>query len=389
MPRLRILILISYYLPGYKAGGPLRTISNLVEKLGDDFNFYIITQDRDISDGKPYENIIANDWQKVGKAKVLYLSKESISFRNLCKTINNTSYDILYLNSYFDLNFSFKIMLARFFKLIPPSPLIIAPRGELAKDALQLKWLKKKIFSILTYYMGIYKNVIWHASSEYESKDIMNNKFITAKRIHIASDISDNKFFDENIHKNSWACSSTLRIVFLSRVCPIKNLTYALNTLKRVSVKVTFDIYGPIEDYAYWKDCLALINLMPKHICVTYYGSIPYENVLSTLAEYDLFFLPTKGENYGHVIAESLIAGTPVLISNRTPWKDLYFEEYGWDYPLDNIENFIDCIENYSVETLENKQHKRRVIQKNIEKKLRSGEITVANKKLFWDSLNY
>ena len=35
--------------------------------------------------------------------------------------------------------------------------------------------------------------------------------------------------------------------------------------------------------------------------------------------EYDLLFLPTKGENFGHVILESMSAGTPVLISDTTP----------------------------------------------------------------------
>jgi hypothetical protein len=45
-----ILILNEYYLPGYKAGGPIRSISNLVSWLGDDFNFKIITTDRDYLD---------------------------------------------------------------------------------------------------------------------------------------------------------------------------------------------------------------------------------------------------------------------------------------------------------------------------------------------------
>ena len=34
-------------------------------------------------------------------------------------------------------------------------------------------------------------------------------------------------------------------------------------------------------------------------------------------------FLPSKGENFGHIIMESLAASTPVIISDLTPWKDL------------------------------------------------------------------
>jgi glycosyltransferase involved in cell wall biosynthesis len=37
--------------------------------------------------------------------------------------------------------------------------------------------------------------------------------------------------------------------------------------------------------------------------------------------QYDLFVFPTRGENFGHVIIESLSVGTPVLLSDRTPWR--------------------------------------------------------------------
>ena len=37
----------------------------------------------------------------------------------------------------------------------------------------------------------------------------------------------------------------------------------------------------------------------------------------------DFLILPTKGENFGHVIAESLSASLPVIISQNTPWRNL------------------------------------------------------------------
>ena len=69
-----ILVFCDYYLPGYKAGGPLRTISNMVDILGDEIHFKIVTRDRDSGDNKPYKDIILNQWLKVGNADVLYLS---------------------------------------------------------------------------------------------------------------------------------------------------------------------------------------------------------------------------------------------------------------------------------------------------------------------------
>ena len=36
-----ILCFVDHYLPGYKAGGPIQSIVNLVENLGDEFEFYL------------------------------------------------------------------------------------------------------------------------------------------------------------------------------------------------------------------------------------------------------------------------------------------------------------------------------------------------------------
>lgn len=68
----KILILMGRYLPGHKDGGPLRTIINVTEALGDEYEFYIGCLDRDHGDKEPYSNIRRNEWNQVGKAKVWY-----------------------------------------------------------------------------------------------------------------------------------------------------------------------------------------------------------------------------------------------------------------------------------------------------------------------------
>jgi glycosyltransferase involved in cell wall biosynthesis len=57
-----------------------------------------------------------------------------------------------------------------------------------------------------------------------------------------------------------------------------------------------------------------------------------------------MFFFPTRGENYGHVIAESLSVGTPVLISDQTPWRELSSDGLGWDLPLEAADIFLEKI---------------------------------------------
>jgi glycosyltransferase involved in cell wall biosynthesis len=134
-------------------------------------------------------------------------------------------------------------------------------------------------------------------------------------------------------------------VVFLSRIAPIKNLDFALRVLRRVSAPVAFNIYGPREDKVYWRQCEALIASLPGHIQVKYLGEVEHSKVASIIALHDLLFLPTRGENYGHVIAEALAMGTPVLIADTTPWRNLKQAGVGLDLPLTAEQPYAEFID--------------------------------------------
>jgi glycosyltransferase involved in cell wall biosynthesis len=53
-----------------------------------------------------------------------------------------------------------------------------------------------------------------------------------------------------------------------------------------------------------------------------------------------LFLFPTHGENFGHVIIESLSSGLPVLISDQTPWHDVTTYQAGFDVSNDDVEKY-------------------------------------------------
>jgi glycosyltransferase involved in cell wall biosynthesis len=63
------------------------------------------------------------------------------------------------------------------------------------------------------------------------------------------------------------------------------------------------------------------------------------------MQNYDLLFLPTAGENYGHVVVEALSAGVPVLLSDQTPWRCLQEKGIGWDIPLSDTNRFVEAIQ--------------------------------------------
>ena len=51
---LKILILVDYFVPGFKAGGPIQSIRYIVDHLNKEFDLRIVTRDRDMGDSHSY-----------------------------------------------------------------------------------------------------------------------------------------------------------------------------------------------------------------------------------------------------------------------------------------------------------------------------------------------
>lgn len=373
-----ILLFTGFYLPGFKGGGPIRTIANMVDQLGDEFNFALYTADRDLGDSAPYAAVQPNAWQRVGKADVFYASPERGWMLRLWKNIANFKGSTIHLNSFFA--FRFSILPLFFWRILKPrATIILGPRGEFSEGALHLKKEKKKLFISVAKRIGIYKKVLWHASSDFEAADIrrvMGNDV----KIHVAIDIASPK---AEITLQERLPGAPLRIVFVSRISPMKNLLGAIEVLKKIKSQVIFDVYGPAEDENYWAACQEAAKLLPKNIRFQYFGALEPMQVPDKLAEYDLFFLPTLGENFGHVIAEALSSGLPVLISDATPWRDLAEKSLGWDIPLNQVDRFAECIEACAAKSPEEYMQWRQSIRAWALKNIGNQEAIEQNRRLF------
>lgn len=147
-----VLTLIDHYLPGFKAGGSIKAIASLIAKLGNHCSFKIITADRDKGDPSAYSEIIPSTWQSLEQTQVYYLPPGLLTLFSFYKLLNNTRYEILYLNSFFSPRFTIYPLLLRRLCLFKPHKIILAPRGELSEGALSLKvWKKSCILSLLKF----------------------------------------------------------------------------------------------------------------------------------------------------------------------------------------------------------------------------------------------
>jgi len=378
-----IITFVCNYLPGFKAGGILRNVVNTIDNLYDDFNFLIITKDRDLGDDEPYTDVKIDEWQKIGNAMVLYLSPQNNTFKKISKLLTDTYYDIVLLNSFFD-PFTVKVLLYKKLHTKNFKPVIVAPFGEFAWASLSQKYPKKYVFIKVAKVIGLYSNVVWRVSSEFEKADLVNIMKVKPDAIHITGDLPVKDVPEINQNETSLPTQKQdLRIVFLSRIAREKNLDYALKVLQRVKAQVIFDIYGPAENQAYWKECQELILKLPGNITLNYLGSVTPDQVFNVFSRYDLFFFPTGGEAYGNVIAECLSVGTPVLLSTETPWRDLQSDGLGWDIDLDNMDAFVAAIEYASSLDSKTRLENRNVVKKNIEKRLFDPFVLESNKRLF------
>lgn len=343
----KILIFAGYYIPSVKAGGPVQSIKNIVDHLNEYFDFFILANDRDISDEYSFDNIKLDQWEKVGLANVMYVNYANLSVKKMAKIINDLNPEILYLNSFFEVKLSFFPVLLKKFNLIKVETLILAPRGNFSKGALELKKWKKKIFIDFSKHLKLHKRIIWHATASKERSDIeaiFGNKL----DIRVSSNLTENYtklIYDKTIDK----VIGELKIAFISRVHPKKNLLTALLYLKNVIGKVEFNIYGPIEDKIYWEKCKHVIEGLPNNISVKYHGHIAHDEIVEKFKLNHILLFPTLGENFGHVISEALVGGCPVIISDQTPWVNLVRKKIGWDIPLDNEDEFVlriqECID--------------------------------------------
>jgi len=384
--RPTVLVFVGHYLPGCKAGGILRSVENSVDHLHREFEFRIVTRDRDLGDKTPYPKITHRAWQRVGHADVYYLPPDGESLAELRAVVQNTTHELIRLNSFFD-PLTVKVLFNRRLGRTGRTPIILSPFGEFAWASLRQKYVKKALFMWVARLIGLYSPVLWHASSELEAEDIKTVMKISPEAIRVVSDLPT--VFGAEVPGRPCAAPARdgLRVTFFSRISPEKNLDMALRILNRVRTKVTFDIIGPIENVAYWEKCRRLIEELPAHVKARSLGSITPSQVMETLGQYDVLLLPTGGEAYGHVIAESLTAGTAVLISTNTPWRNLRARGFGWDLPLDDIDPFVRVLDELGLADEEAHQERRRVVRENMRRLLSESSTLEDNRRLYSDAL--
>lgn len=326
---LRILAVVEWYPPAYKAGGPIRSVHNLMQLLRaqTDHHLEVVCGDRDLGSLSPLEGIEPDVPHLRDGIQVTYRSSVTHAWwlEKLRGTLDNPAPDVVYLNSLFSVPFALHpLRAARALGI----RVVLAPRGMLGAGALAIKPVKKKVFLTAARLFGLFRGVRWHASTEVEARDVQrvfpNAEIQCAVNVPIPSAHCVPPYRGETV---TW--------VALGRIHPIKNLHFALEALQDVDLKgkhLRVELVGPGEDEMYLQH---LLSLSKPGLDIVHVGAVPPHQLGEIWGRSHALLMPTTHENFGHAVVEAWAHGRPVLLSDQTPWRGLSEAGLGWDVPLE------------------------------------------------------
>lgn len=343
--RKRILVLYEYFYPGYKAGGPVQSLQNMVLALQGYYDFYVISNAYDLNDTDYYNGITTDDWNEVVLTKdaraiqVWYASHKSPGIVQLKQIIEELQPHKVYINGMFARNIIQYPLWLRKLGAIATDDLIVAPRGMIQEGALATKSTKKKIYLGLMRSLGLFDQLHWHATTVDEAKDI-NREFGAAQQIFVAGNIPRKPIAN---YVQAEKHSGKLQLLYLSVITAKKQLLETLQAMLQLPAHCTvqFTIAGPIKEADYWAKCEELIKQMPLHVQVAYAGDIHPQQVPSVMQQHHALILMSKGENFGHALFESMAVGRPIITSSHTPWNDLQVKQAGWNLELADLSSTV------------------------------------------------
>jgi len=334
---MRICLVSSSFYPATFYGGPISATWDLSKKLTNKGNeIYVSTTN-------------ANGTKKLDVACDKYLEKSTNFFVKYYneQLLNKFSFsfifgiwsdikksDVVYIQYLFH----YTVLASLLCSVIQKKKIILCPRGSFSVFTLSNKLAFIKSFWLLLFIKPVVNKIIWQASSYLEKRDIIN-RFPNATVEIINDGVDFNAFQNEDIISNLELVNKVTNSDFkevskvffsMGRLHKIKGfdvLIDAFNLFLENDKNAKLIIAG--GDDGVGKQLKIQIKKINLEASVFLIGAIDFKDKKLLLNNCDYFTLASEFESFGIVIAEALSCGRPVVVSNKTPWKDIEINNCG------------------------------------------------------------
>lgn len=314
-----VVVLSDYFPPASRSGGPLRSIPAILRSEAADARVSVLTRDRDFGVRGRFttEQIkrADQDLPRVTVHRFHGLRQPWALWRALRRELA-PGY-LLYVNSLLSPVYSLWPLVLMRFRAVRRCRVLLTPRGELAPAALATKSTKKKVALPVIRRILSGLDVVWQASSEREAEEIRRFIGESGQSVIVRSHPPP---VPQHVEAPA---NAVLSVAFVGRMVSGKNFRLLAEALERVSFGVRVFVVGILEDHAYWRGCQPILGRAGPAVEVLTLGHLEHAEVIEMLHGVDALVLPTRGESFGHSIAEALSVGCPVLIPDSTMWTDI------------------------------------------------------------------
>lgn len=352
-----ISVMTPHFPPAVQAGGPIRSLDAIVTSAPDRFRTRVITSSRDLHAKVDLVDTV-DEWTPSGRAQVYYASTHrAAGVIRMWWQLRASQPDHIYCNSYWSPTFTQAVLLLARAGFFGRAEVVVAPRGEFAVGALSRHALRKKVLMRVNRILGAHRRVSWHAASVHEEHDI-RRMIGDAAAVIVQEDAT---LLPRHAAALPEGAGEEPKLAFLGRVMEHKGLHVAIEALGRSGHQVPLVVYGPEESAEYAQHCRDVAERFS--VDLRFAGVLQHDEVATVLNGCDLMLLPTRGESFGHVVAEALSAACPVMITPETPWT-ARIRDHGAGYVVErDVEAWASALNTYLSLSAEHRRQVRRGAQ--------------------------
>jgi len=354
---IKILLISNTFWPAKFWGGPIFSTFYLFDSVtkqdpGSIFVEVLTTNAGDTSgllDLECAEGVAINDWMRVSYFKRIGNTQISIGLIKALVTRAH-EFDVVYVNGVFSELSLVALVVSRLKKIKS----IIAPRGSLYFKTGEVGSLKKKLFCWALRLVS--SKYVWAHSTSGSETLTVNEKLSGMKVIELPNGVvspSTSEIRPRQAHNK-------FQLLFVGRLHPKKQVEVAIESLVYLKRDHTLWIAGE-GCSTYTQHLENLCVKLGVSSRVSFLGFVDGKEKEELYANSGVLLLPSKHENFGNVVLESLAFGTPVVASVTTPWSVLEKAGCGECVPT-NAKDFASAVRRLVGEGYERK----RVAAKNL-----------------------